>query len=272
MIRSFHFLEGGPKSVVETQAKRVLCVDDDDDTLKLRRLLLGTAGYSVVTTDSGADALKMFADGLEVDLVLLDYVMPGMNGDELAAKLRESHPDLKLVAVSAVGQLPPKLLQLVDTHVQKGHDPEVLLSTVASVLARPANHSGNGRDSESRTILCVEDERLQLQLRRMLFESEGFTVLEADSAASALELFRSRRIDAVVMDYWLSGTNGTAIAEEMKRISPRTPIVMLSGFSSLPGESAIVDAWLRKAEVQPEDLLNEVKHLIDRNREIKSPE
>jgi hypothetical protein len=64
------------------------------------------------------------------------------------------------------------------------------------------------------------------------------------------------------MDYWLSGKNGTAVAEEMKRLNPRIPIVMLSGFSSLPGEGAIVDSWLRKGDVAPEDIVDEVDRLI----------
>jgi DNA-binding NtrC family response regulator len=77
-----------------------------------------------------------------------------------------------------------------------------------------------------------------------------------------MEIFRSNHIDAVVMDYWLSVENGTAIAEQMKALRPRTPVVMLSGFSSLPGEGAVVDAWLRKAEIQPEDLIREVTRLV----------
>jgi CheY-like chemotaxis protein len=250
---------------MESHVKHILCVDDDLDTLKVRKLLLGSAGYSVLTADSGTEALKILAQGMDVDLVLLDYMMPGMKGDELAAKLREQYPKIKLIAVSAVGQLPLTFLELVDSNVQKGHDPEALLSTVSAVLQQPSRHAQKEGAVSSMTILCVEDERLQLQMRKMLLESAGFVVLEAQSANEALELFQSREVDAVVMDYWLSGKNGTAVAEEMKRISPRIPIVMLSGFSSLPGESAIVDAWLRKAEVQPEDLINEVRRLVDRD-------
>jgi DNA-binding NtrC family response regulator len=108
----------------------------------------------------------------------------------------------------------------------------------------------------------VEDEKAQLKMRKMLLESAGFHVLEAQSARSAMEAFRSSHVDAVVMDYWLSGQNGTALAEEMKMMRPRIPIVMLSGFASLPGEEAIVDSWLRKAEVEPEDLIHELTRLI----------
>jgi CheY-like chemotaxis protein len=249
----------------ETDAKQILCVDDDLDTLKVRKLLLGTAGYSVLTAGSGAEALRILAEGNNADLVLLDYMMPGMKGDELAARLREQYPQIRLIAVSAVGQLPLTFLELVDSNVQKGHDPEALLSTVSAVLKQPSRLAKNEGAVRPKTILCVEDERLQLQMRKMLLESAGFVVLEARSASEAMEIFQSRDVDAVVMDYWLSGKNGTAVAEEMKRLSPRVPIVMLSGFSSLPGESAIVDAWLRKAEVQPEDLINEVRRLIDRD-------
>jgi CheY-like chemotaxis protein len=243
-------------------AGRVLCVDDDAAILKLRQSLLSAAGYSVLTANSGAEALGMMAEGTDVDLVLLDYLMPGMNGDELASELRRRSPHLRLIAVSAVGQLPATLLNAVDSCVQKGQDPEVLLSVISAVLARSTPERGKGRLPSPKTVLCVEDDRMELQLRKLLFESADFRVLEARSANTAMEIFASEHVDAVVMDYWLSGKNGTAVAEEMKRLRPRVPIVMLSGFSSLPGEGVVVDAWLRKAQVEPEDLVSEVKRLI----------
>ncbi|MGA7288545.1 MAG: response regulator, partial [Terriglobales bacterium] len=213
----------------EAAIRHVLCVDDDIATLELRKILLDDAGYSVVTASSGAEALGMLADGLTVDLVLLDYVMPGMNGDELATKLRKQHPNLPLVAVSAVGQLPHTLLDAVDSYVQKGQDPQVLLSVMSTILARPQSLRDDHRLPAQKTILCVEDDELELKLRTMLFEASHFVVLPASSANLALEIFKSRPVDAVVMDYWLSGKSGTTVAEEMKRFRPRIPIVMLSG-------------------------------------------
>jgi DNA-binding NtrC family response regulator len=117
----------------------------------------------------------------------------------------------------------------------------------------------------------VDDEQLQLQLRKMVFESAGFMVLQARSAATAMEAFESQNVDAVVMDYWLSGKNGTAVAEEMKRLRPRIPIVMLSGFSALPGEGVLVDAWLRKADSAPEDVVHEVRRLIGLRADTGEP-
>jgi CheY-like chemotaxis protein len=256
---------------VEIETKRVLCVDDDEAILKSRKLLLEAADYSVVTATSGAVALEMLAAGAEVDLVLLDYLMPGMSGDELAARLRKQRPDLRLIAVSAVGQLPPGFLSTVDRSVQKGQDPEVLLSAISAVFSSCAGASRDEHLPASTTVLCVEDEQLQLQLRRMLFESAGFVVLQAKSAAAAMDVFESQHVDAVVMDYWLSGKNGTAVAEEMRRMRPRIPIVMLSGFSALPGEGVLVDAWLRKADSAPEDVVNEVRRLIGLRADTREP-
>jgi CheY-like chemotaxis protein len=247
---------------VEMLAKRVLCVDDDAAILLFRQHLLEEAGYYVVTAASGVEALQILSGGAEIDVVLLDYLMPGMNGDELAGQLREKHPHLRLIAVSAVRDLPPNFLRVIDEHVLKGQDPDVLLSSVSAVLARPLRENRNERLSLPKTVLCVEDEQLQLQLRKMLLESAGFVVLQAQSAAQALQVFKSTHVDAVIMDYWLPGTNGTAVAEEMKRLRPKIPIVMFSGFASLPGEGALVDAWLRKADVEPEHLVNEIKRLI----------
>jgi CheY-like chemotaxis protein len=114
--------------------KRVLCVDDDADTLELRKLLLESSGYAVATAPSGVVALELLGQDTEVDLVLLDYLMPGMNGDELAQHLRSRYPQLPLVAVSGVRELPAEFLGVLDASVQKGQDPEVLLATIANVL------------------------------------------------------------------------------------------------------------------------------------------
>jgi CheY-like chemotaxis protein len=251
------------RSSTSPRRKRILCVDDDLPTLKLRKLLFESAGYLVLTASSGLKALEMLAEGTVADAVVLDYLMPGMNGDELAANMRPRYPNLPLIVVSAVDPLPAHLLKVVSGHVQKGQEPEVLLSAVSELLAKSGDEGDDEPSAAEQTVLCVEDEHLQLQLRKMLLESAGFNVLQARSASAAMEIFQSQHVDAVVMDYWLSGgKNGTAVAEEMKRISPNTPIIMLSGFSSLPGEGAVVDAWLRKAAVEPEDLINEVKRLI----------
>ena len=254
---------------MEKSTTRVMCVDDDSATLELRKVLLDDAGYTVLTAQSGAEALRVLRDGSEVDVVLLDYLMPGMNGDELAQELRKRRPDLRLIAVSAVGQLPATFLSAIDGSIQKGQGPEVLLSAITSVLAGNRTPGAVQPSPALKTILCVEDERMELLLRKALFESEGFLVLQANSASVAMQAFQTQAVDAVLLDYWLSGKNGTAVAEEMKQLRPGIPIVMLSGFAPLPGEDVVVDVWLRKGTVEPEDIVSEIKRLISRRCDVQ---
>jgi CheY-like chemotaxis protein len=118
--------------------------------------------------------------------------------------------------------------------------------------------------SVAKAVLCVEDEDLQLQLRRMVFASAGFDTLLARTGTEALELFRSKRVDAVVMDYYMSDMDGVEVAKQMKQLRPSIPIVVLSGSASSPdGSGAWVDIWLQKSFVEIDDLVAQVKNLID---------
>jgi CheY-like chemotaxis protein len=240
-----------------------LCVDDDTAILRLHQRLLEDAGYSVLTAASGEEALSMLDGGTPADIAVLDYRMPGMDGEELSLQLRSRYPKLLLIAASG-NEIPPAMREAVDRQLLKGRQPEQIVTLVSEVLAESAESKQPPEDKKFLgTVLCVEDEELQLRLREVLLESAGFEVFGARTAKEAMEIFRSNHIDAVVMDYWLSVENGTAIAEQMKALRPRTPVAMLSGFSSLPGEGAVVDAWLRKGEIQPEDLVREVKRLVN---------
>jgi CheY-like chemotaxis protein len=120
------------------------------------------------------------------------------------------------------------------------------------------------------TVLCVEDEDQQLRLRKLLFESEGFNVLTAQTGRQALELFQAHAVDAVVLDYWMAGMNGMAVATELKRLRPTIPIIVLSGWTSLPGETiGLVDAWFQKAQIQPAELVSTVSRLA--RQEVDAP-
>ena len=72
--------------------KKVLIVDDDVDTLKLATMILDRAGHTVVPVERGTDALAEVAKG-KPDIILLDVMLPDMDGFSVAQKLRTSAPD-----------------------------------------------------------------------------------------------------------------------------------------------------------------------------------
>ncbi len=239
----------------------VLCIDDDRDTLEVRERVLRSAGYEVLTALDGKQGMQVASSGVPVDVVLLDYMMPGAKGDEIAEELKSHHPRLPVIAVSAV-RLPPDMLQSIDAYVQKGQDVEVLLSTIARVISASTDIRTNG-GSGKKKVLCADDEINELAARKMVFESCGFEVFTARNGAQALDVFRAEAVDAVVLDYFMPGMNGLSVAREMKYLRPNVPIIVLSGFASLPGETiGLVDMWLQKRDV--EEVVRQLEKLIER--------
>ena len=120
-------------------------------------------------------------------------------------------------------------------------------------------------DRARATILLIDDEAAGLLPRKLLLESAGYRVIDAQSGAQGLQIFQSEQVDAVILDYWMSGMKGTAVAWELKRINPAVPIIVLSGMSDLPGEaSGTVDQWIVKGSTRAEQLLDSVAALLDR--------
>ena len=115
------------------------------------------------------------------------------------------------------------------------------------------------------TILCVDDDIQALDLRARVLETGGYRVLSVHSATQALEAFRSGSIDAVILDYWLPGTNGIKVATEFKSLKPHVPIIMLSGSETILDEVVgRVDRWLVKGNIEPKQLLSTLDDLLSR--------
>jgi CheY-like chemotaxis protein len=79
--------------------KTILCVDDNEQALSVRKFMLETRGYRVLTAHTSADALEIFAAG-NVDLVLSDLIMPQMDGNELVRRMKSMAPEVPAIILS----------------------------------------------------------------------------------------------------------------------------------------------------------------------------
>ncbi len=86
--------------------------------------------------------------------------------------------------------------------------------------------------TQPRTVLCIDDACTFLQVFRTHFEDRGYRVLTASSRKEGLELLEAKRVDAVVLDYQMPGMTGAAALQVVKRVSPGTLVVILSGAPS----------------------------------------
>jgi CheY-like chemotaxis protein len=113
------------------------------------------------------------------------------------------------------------------------------------------------------TILVVDDEEPGRQLRKLLLESVGYSVLTAPSGPEGIKLFRSNQIDAVIIDYWMADMNGLTVAKELRRMNRQTPIIVLSAYTQILDEAVgLADVWIKKGEEDPEYLLATLKGLL----------
>jgi CheY-like chemotaxis protein len=111
----------------------ILCIDDHWNGLLGRKILLEDNGYEVLEATGGDEGLKLFLSH-SVDAVVLDYQMPGMNGDVVAAKMKRAKSHVPIMLLSAYGPLPKSKLATVDTFLSKSQPPTMLLSTLQDLL------------------------------------------------------------------------------------------------------------------------------------------
>ncbi len=79
--------------------KTILCVDDNEQSLSVRKFMLETRGYRVLTALTGQQALELFEKG-GIDLVLSDIIMPQMDGNELVHRMKTMQPDVPMILMS----------------------------------------------------------------------------------------------------------------------------------------------------------------------------
>jgi CheY-like chemotaxis protein len=109
-----------PPSHVKALPKAVLlCIDDNQDVLECEKALLEAFGYTVLTAPTGSKGLEL-ASTHSFDVVIVDYCMPEMNGQELAIAMRRLRPQARIIMLSGTVDVPEQALEVVDAFVAKG--------------------------------------------------------------------------------------------------------------------------------------------------------
>jgi CheY-like chemotaxis protein len=80
--------------------RTILCVDDNEQSLSHRKIMLETRGYRVANFNRGEDAMARFSQG-GIDLVIADMAMPGLDGPQLIAKIKELSPQTPAILISS---------------------------------------------------------------------------------------------------------------------------------------------------------------------------
>ena len=111
----------------------ILCIDDEDLGLEIRKMVLEREGFTVLTARDGQSGIAVF-DTEQVDAVVLDYAMPGMDGGKVAAILRERRPDIPILMLSAYVALPDEVMRVISISATKGDGAFTLVDKLKDLL------------------------------------------------------------------------------------------------------------------------------------------
>ena len=109
-----------PKGMPSTQKKRILLIDDEPLVRNVQMHILESAGFEVVIARDGHEGVEIYKREIgNIDLVVLDYTMPGMNGMETWLLLRDLDPEIRVIFCS--GNCPPKEVTLMLARGVRGY-------------------------------------------------------------------------------------------------------------------------------------------------------
>ena len=133
--------------------RTILCVDDNEQSLSIRKVLLETRGYRVITCNSGQEALERFKKG-GVDLVLTDLIMPGVDGTKLIDEIKNISPHTPAILLSGTVKIYDRDTR-ADVFLPKGmYAPVELLERIRVLLVRkrgPKRAQPRAEQSSSQT-------------------------------------------------------------------------------------------------------------------------
>ncbi len=242
-----------------TRQRKVLIIDDDSAMLEGLSRMLIKEGFWVAAARDGAEGLEL-AHTLKPDVITLDIMMPGLDGWQVLAQLKED-PELQ--------HIPVVLLTMMD-------DPARGFALgAAEYLCKPISRDrllevmGRlGLSPSDRPLLLVEDNPLTLDALSRMLAAEGWEVRTARDGFQALEHLQLELPSLVLLDLMMPGMDGFQLVAEMQQNEALrdVPVLVLTA-KSLTQEDmkrltgAPVQRVLQKGSCSKEDLLREVRSL-----------
>lgn len=272
--------------------KGILCIDDEPMILEsLKEQIEANFGQELIyeTAQNADEALEVLQEmqenGVDILVMVSDWLMPGMKGDEFLVKAHKAFPGI--IPIMLTGHATDEAIENAQRNanlfscISKPWQEDELVATIRNAIRQFEN---NRKTTPQEVILCVDDEDIILNaLKDQLEDSWGdkYIIETASSPEEALELFdellsEGLKIPVIISDYMMPGMKGDELLKEIHKRSPETHKILLTGHANLEGvTNAINNAKLYRFIAKPwekEDLSLTIKEAIRsffQEREIK---
>jgi len=284
-----------PKDNISLADKTILIVDD----LQINRTLLceqlSTLGATPLAVASGAEALEVLStksNADKIDLAILDYQMPNMDGEALSRRLRALLPELPIIILSSV-DLGFKMsvrseLNLSDILLKPARS-KVLQDSIETAFSnpikKPSIHANitprDHADAKAIHILAAEDNKTNQLVLKSVLKSLNANIRIGDNGAKAVDLYKIAPPDIVLMDMSMPEMDGLEATAKIRTYEadsglPRIPIVALTA-NAMKGDrdrciEAGMDDYLSKPINKKAVLATIDKWIKQHNSQTDSPE
>jgi PAS domain S-box-containing protein len=265
---------------------KVLVADDNETSRLILREYLESYSYHVTEVDNGDKALATLQDKEQsFDLVLLDWLMPGLTGLEVAKTIgqnEESAERAKLILVTAHGHdefdgAPG--LDCIDAVLTKPVNPSLLFDTIMEAYGKSIDSTRRRRDSyngnlealrpvQGARLLLVEDNEVNQQVASELLENARFIVDIANHGQEALDLLAKSEYDCVLMDIQMPVMDGFTAAQKIRENEAYNdlPVLAMTANATLEDQQKSADAGMNahiNKPINPNDLFEALLKWID---------
>ena len=219
----------------ELKGKHVAIVDDNDTNRLIFHKYLATWDVTVSEFKNGKEALQYFKNSppssTPIDLVLLDYHMPGMDGRELAKLIKadEKTKHLKLVLLSSITDAIPtnELVEIgFETGLNKPIKMNQLLNVTLQVLGMPqpekvydtVEHDNQYLIYKNKRFLIVEDNPINIRVAQIVLKGLSPHIQVAMNGLEAVELFQTSKFDIILMDIRMPVMDGIEATLRIRKL------------------------------------------------------
>ncbi len=213
---------------------RILIIDDDSINRTLMAACLEENGYIVHEAEDGMIGLKILREE-SFDLVLLDLLMPVMDGFEVLTRMKSEKRLRHLPVIVTSGEMDQEnivqclRMGAVD-YMTKPCDPIMLCTRIQNILY-PLTRGDDQKRKTTGTLLVVDDDTLYRTLLTTCLEDKGYIVAEAENGKEAWKMIETGSYDLVFLDLVMPEMNGFEVLERMKSDgrTDHIPVIVVSG-------------------------------------------